>query len=323
MTTLDTRETLVTPTGVLVYDGPVHSDGWYGARRGGITATDAVKILGLSKYGTAVDVWADKRGVATDDGMSEAAEWGLIHEPAIDARWCQLHGTTTSEVGVLANVRHLHHRASLDRLVTRCPDGDGPCGLQIKTRSAFKAGEWSSEVPDDVYVQEQWEMHVTGFRHMHVAVLIGGNQMSSYRVDVDPDDQAVIVARADEVWEAVAADRPPAVLSPDVAVIDSLNRLYRQRDGAAVLERAQAEALVADWLDRKRVETEANRAARAATTARKEAEVAMVAALGPSEAAFVGDECAYVYKAVNRAGYTVEPTTYRQIKIAPGFEVTR
>ena len=63
--------------------------------------------------------------------------------------------TSTSEIGVIAHIDYPHHRASLDRLVMRCPDSDGPCGLQIKTRSAFKADDWRRDVPDDVWVHLQ------------------------------------------------------------------------------------------------------------------------------------------------------------------------
>lgn len=277
---------LVTPTAVLVYDGPAHALEWYDARRGGITATDIVKILGFSDYGDATSVWADKRATDPDDGMSEAARWGLILEDPVARRWAEVHGTSVDPVGVLAHVDRRHHRASLDRLVRVCPDGDGPCGLQVKCRSAFKAGSWREEVPDDVYVQEQWEMHVAGYRHMHVAVLFGGNSPRWLRVDRDDPDVAALVADADRVWRDVQTGTPPMV-EPSERHLRVLEALYPDREGSAAITESTARALIANWVDAKAELTVANAAAKRAKNAVKAAEAAMVEALGAAEAAYV------------------------------------
>ncbi len=184
----------ITPEGVLVTDAPPESDDWLAARRGGITGTDLPKILGLTKYGNALSVWLDKRG-ELDDAAGEAARWGNLLEDPVAQEWAARHGAKVERVGVLANTERPWVRASLDRLVVHgmCPDGGFDCGLEVKTRSAFKADEYRSGVPDDVLAQVEWGLIATGLHHMHVAVLIGGQRMESLRVDRDEQVEAYLL----------------------------------------------------------------------------------------------------------------------------------
>jgi predicted phage-related endonuclease len=243
----------------------------------------------------------------------------LRHEPTIDEKWCEKYGVTTTPVGVVAHIENRHYRASLDRLVDLCPDGEGPCGLQIKTRSAFKAGEWKTDVPDDTYFQEQWEMVVTGYRHMHVAALIGGNHMEYMRVDYDAHDASLIIERAEHVWGCVQSGDIPTEVRRTEMLSKSLNRLFPNREGQAVLEPLQADALMANWRDAKTAEQEANRAAKRAKEERLAAEAAMTEALGDKQAAYVGDLVAYASIKKERGGYEVKPTHWFEIKVNPEY----
>lgn len=309
---------LVTPAGVLVYDGPAHTEEWYAARRGGITATDMVKILGYGgDYGNATSVWAHKTGRLNDEPAGEAAQWGLDHEPMIALRWGERHSTSTSSVGVLARAEHPQHRASLDRLVTVCPDGDGPCGLQLKTRSAFKGGDWRDDVPDDVYFQEQWEAYVAGYRHMHVAALIGGNKLESHRVDLDGPDLAQMIAKADEVWAAVKANEPPRD-APNKLLTSVLNKLYPKREGQQQLTDMQVQGLLARHRRVKAALTEANAAQKKAKKAVEAVEAEMVALLGAHQAAFTdgSPEPAFAVVPRSRAGHYVNESNWNEIKVS-------
>jgi predicted phage-related endonuclease len=278
--------------------------------------------MGYSRYGNAVSVWADKLN-RWDDQAGEAAGWGTAFEPLILDKWAALNGTDVRPVGVLAHAELTHHRASLDALVIRCPDDPdaGPvCGCQVKCRSAFKTGEWREDVPDDVYVQEQWEMHVTGYRHMHVAVLFGGNELRQFRIDRDDDDIALLVAEADRVWAAVQADTQPDARDNSTALA-VLNRLYAQREGQIEMDAAQAAALlanVADAADRRRA---ARAAAKSADASYDVAVAAVVKLLGAADRAYVEDRAAPVfeYRLNERAGRWQAPYSYRELKVDKTF----
>lgn len=238
---------LLTPTGVLVTDAPPESEEWFAARREGITGTDLPKILGLTKYGNALSVWLDKRG-ELDDSAGEAALWGQILEEPVAQEWARRHGSEVVPVGVLAHNEQPWIRASLDRLVPlgACPDGGFDCGLEVKTRSAFKSKVFQSEIPDDVLAQTTWGLMTTGLHHMHVAVLLGGQELRSFRVDRDNKVEAYLLGAAEPVWQAVQNGTPPEAHPDSEGVLLALlNQLYSHRAGDRDLDPEKARP----WID--------------------------------------------------------------------------
>jgi putative phage-type endonuclease len=238
---------LVTPTGVLLYDGPPLTPAWFAARRSGITATDIPAIVNAYEPGyrwarTPMHVWLDKRGELPEDPGGTAAEAGRRAEPMIAQWWADDHGTTLRPAGVLAHVTERWMEASPDRLVDVCPDGDGPCGLEVKNRNAYVAGRWRDDVPDDVLAQTAWQMAVTGWSHVHVATLIGGNSPRWHRVDRDPTLEAYLIGEAARVWAAVLAGEPP-VVDPSAALARLLDAIHEGRDGGQILDTERAAQL--------------------------------------------------------------------------------
>lgn len=238
----------LTPTGVLVTDAEPDTEEWYAARRGGITGTDLPKILGLNKYGNALSVWLDKRDELDDAaGNMEAARWGHILEDPVAQEWAARHDATVAPVGVIRHAEHEWQRVSLDRTVATCPDGDGEgvCALEVKTRSAYVADRWRDGVPDDVLAQTTWGLLVTGFDHHHVAALIGGQRLASYRVERDAELEKYLLDAATPVWQAVVEGIPPEA-HPDSegVLLDLLDRLYSKRAGDRELDPGDA----GEWL---------------------------------------------------------------------------
>jgi putative phage-type endonuclease len=280
----------VTPTGRLVTDAEPETDEWFAARREGITGTDLPKILGLTKYGNALSVWLDKRG-ELDDDAGEAARWGQLLEETVAQEWAHRHAAHVVRVGVLAHTAKPWMRASLDRLVIpgSCPDGGDQCGLEVKTRSAFKAAEYRTGVPDDVLAQVEWGLLVTGLDHMHVAVLIGGQRLESLRVDRDELVERYLAEAAEPVWRAVLAGTPPEA-HPDSegVLLDLLNKLYAKREGERDLpDDARA------WLDRYAVGVELAREAKKVQT---EAKTALVQMLDDGDTGLLDGRVAFTYR---------------------------
>jgi putative phage-type endonuclease len=279
---LDPRNGVVTPTGrALPYASP-QSPLWYEQRRGGITATDLPKLLGVTDYGGPLHVWADKRGELPDDGVGEAGRWGTLLEDVVASEWATRERLTVFALGVLEHVDHPWQRASLDRLVAGCPltGPDELCALEVKTRSAFVGGRWREQIPDDVYVQCAWQRIVSGLPHVHVAVLIGGQRLLTHRYDPDPGVEAQCLEAAAKAWQHVLAGEPP-IVEPDDLLLDLLDRIHAERTGDVEVPgdlRPQAQQLVA----------ERRRALAAAAQAKVDAERAkagLVQLLGDGEVA--------------------------------------
>lgn len=312
---------LATPTSVLIYSGPAHTEAWFRHRQGGITATDLPAILGLSAYRNSLAVWAEKSGeLDVADEPGEAALWGLALEEPIAQEWARRNGTTVMQIGVVANVHCTWQRASLDRLVRVCPDREGPCGLEVKCRSAHVAGRWSSDIPDDVLAQVMWQMQVTGYGHMHLAVLIGGNELRQYRVDRDRALIEMLVREGGRLWQHVQDGTPPPV-DHDALLRSVLDQLHPNREGLVYLPANTIDALVAERRDAGREYAEASRTLKTAKARIEAADAAIVEALGDGDALAVEgqDTPVITYREVSRNGYTVAPTTFRSVRVAKEY----
>jgi len=281
---------LVTPTGVLVSAAEPETEEWYAARRAGITGTDLPMITGYSRYGNALSVWLDKRG-ELEDTAGEAARWGQLLEDVVAREWARRNDVDVRPVGVLAHAEEGWRRVSLDRLVDACPDeAGGRCGLEVKTRSAFTAGRYRDDIPDDVLAQVEWGLPVTGLDHMHVAVLLGGQELREFRIDRDEDLEDFLYAAAAPVWEAVRNGYPPAV-SPDGdgLLLGLLNKLYEKRSGERHLDPVEA----GRWLT---AYAAGHDAARAGERLKTQAKTALVRMLDDAEIGLVDERVAFTYR---------------------------
>jgi putative phage-type endonuclease len=254
---------------------------WHATRRTGIGASDLPAIAGASDWGTRMSVVLDKRGeLPPRIGEIEQAWWGRALEPVIADRWADLHDTTVYRLPMLRSRTTPWALCSPDRGVTTCPDSDGPCALQIKTRSPYTRRSWRDDIPDDVLVQVHWEMVVGGWRHSHVAALLD-RQMLCYRVDYDAQVADWCLTLAADTWGHVQAGTLPDV-DPDAQTVDLLNALFPDRSGVAVVDPDVAARLVAGYRRAGQVEA-------AAKTRKDNYRARLVTALGFAQAAAVDD----------------------------------
>lgn len=281
--------TRVTPAGDLVLPCDAPRTQWLIARQKGITATDIVKILGLSNWGNAHDVYADKRSAPIDGPPSEAAMWGHLLEEPVAREWAIRHGAKVRRVGLLRHHRHRHHLATCDRLI----NGWGS-PLEVKTKSAFVADRWADGVPDEVAAQVQWQLHVTGLDRAHVAALVGGQRLESFEVNRDQDVIDYLASEADRVWSDVLAGIPPQV-DPDQLTAAGLDRLYPDRGGVAEVPAPDALPLLDEY-------RAASDLARDAEKDKKRAKLQLVQLLGDAEVAQVNGRDAYTYHTQSRRG---------------------
>lgn len=295
---LDTTATAparrVTPTGVLVTPSTAARDEWLAARRDGITATDIVKIVGASKYGSAADVYADKIGAAFDDDpLSEAGEWGVVLEDFVARRWAEVNDVTVRRIGLIAHEDQPWMLASLDRTVHGCTIAalhDVRCGAEIKTTTAWLADDWADGVPERVDVQVQWQLAVSGLDHMHVAALIGGQRLVEHIV-LRNDQRIDRLTRAGRaVWDCVLARTAPD-LDPELLTVDLLERIYPERDGDVVMDGDVVRQLLAEY-------AEAGAGEKAFKETKDRIKVELLTMLGSGEAAVdVNGAPLFTYKA--------------------------
>lgn len=277
-------EALLTPTGVLLGHWAVHSPEWYAARRCGIGSSDIPAIVGSSDYRTKLHVYLDKRGELPDEeSVGEAGDWGNLLEDVIAREWARRNDRDVVEVGTLSHVEHPWRLANLDRLVRGCSsaaariDRGVVCALEVKTRNAWSAGSWREDVPDDVLAQVQWQLHVTGLDHLHVACLVGGQRLVEHTVTPDPAVIAYLVREASALWDCVHAGVMPHV-DPGALLLDLLDRLHPDRVGVTEVDLITVMRIRADYRAGHDLE-------RRAKDAKDTAKAELVALLGPGNTA--------------------------------------
>jgi putative phage-type endonuclease len=218
---------LVTPTAYQVC-GPrlevTNRARWLALRREGIGGSDAPSVAALGGYSTRWQVWLDKTGQVPDedpdmtDDQREWIQFGHDMEGTIARIWHRRMGGKgkLARAGMLAHAQRPWQRVNLDRLVTGLCD-DGPCLLECKNRSAWKAAEWGvsddpDTAPDGPVIQVQHALMVTGYSHGHLAAVIGGNSLRYFRIDADPVLQKTLLEEETWFWfDHVLPQVPPPI----------------------------------------------------------------------------------------------------------------
>lgn len=201
-----THPELVTPTGLLILpaDAPRHQ--WLQARRAGIGGSDALAVLGLSAYSSRYEVWADKSGLLPEKDDSEAMAWGRRLEPVIAEAFTDQTGIPATVCGLMRHAERDWQLASVDRLTA-----DGAV-LEIKTTSAYRAGDWDDDqLADAAEAQLQHYLAVTGLEHGYAAALIGGQRLEIRHVQRDERLIRLLTEAEAELWGLVQSGTAPAL----------------------------------------------------------------------------------------------------------------
>jgi putative phage-type endonuclease len=316
----------VTPTARLVLPASAERSAWLAARKRGIGASDAPAILGVEDFGSPRHVYYDKTG-QLDDQAGDAAHWGTLLEEPIAREWARRNRSVVQRVGLVAHMDDPVLMTTLDRRITECPLPETrceTCALEIKCRSAFKGGRWHGGAPDDVLAQILFQLAVTGYDHVHYAVLIGGNEYRQgviRRADYETTMRD-IVAACRRFWDTYVIPRvvpPPS--EHGAREISLYRRLNPEPEGVVHLD-DNDDVLAALF------NYEENRLAEAAARKKKElAQAELLRLLGTARHCFLNNDPAYSLEArPGRATTDYErlaerwPEAYRECVTRKPFE---
>lgn len=235
------------------------SAAWRAERRKGIGGSDVAAIMGLSRYRSPYEVWAEKVGAYDPPDMSgvQAVEWGNRLEPVVKAKYAEEHPDRRARRlnGMLRSRARPWAQASLDYEV-RDPDlGWGV--LEVKTVGLRRAQDWEGGVPVYYQTQVAHYLSVTGRPFADVAVLVGGQEYRDYRIARDEEDVAAVEAAVDSFWrDRVLAGDPPQAGAGDGPAVFAAHP-----SGDAYLVMADAECPeLARWLEARKAADAAWRA---------------------------------------------------------------
>ncbi len=229
------------------------------ARLGGIGGTDAAVIAGLSPWKTPVQLWQEKTGRVVEKSLddNELVQWGHLLEDVIANEWARRNKRQVRRCNVPIQDREFPWMlGNIDRDVVALP-GEEPEGLEVKNASIWTADQWgdasSDELPLFYLTQCVHYMRIRNRPVWNVAVLLGGNELRSYRVERDLGIEGQLIELERKFWHCVIDDTPPPPLR-----IEDLTRLHPTTQGVAYATPEIAE-LVAEYKlhrdSKKKIET--------------------------------------------------------------------
>lgn len=193
-------------------------------RKTGIGASEIPVLAGLSKYGSAADVWAAKLGAVKERSL--AMRLGTLTEDPIAELYAEETGRHLARVTTLRHPEDPIILATPDRAVHVTPlrRGADPVKgaerlLQVKHSTMRLRSLWgrpgTDEVPEDHLAQVTQEMGVSGVHTCDVAVLFDKDELAIFTVHFSRDLFENLRAIARHFWEAhvLAKVAPPAEAS--------------------------------------------------------------------------------------------------------------
>ena len=194
---------------------------WLEIRRQGIGGSDAAAIVGLDRYKSAFDVYADKIGLKEEQPDNEAMRQGRDLEDYVAQRFCEETGKKVRRRNaILKHPEHTFMTANIDRWVV----GEN-AGLECKTTSILNKTKFAQgEFPANYYVQCMHYMAVTGAERWYLAVLVLNKAFHVFTIERDENEIQALIEAEKYFWtEHITKKIPPA---PDGA--KSTSELIKQ-----------------------------------------------------------------------------------------------
>lgn len=173
-----------------------------------VGASEVAALFDASPYVTHFELWHRKAGnVAVPEfGGNERIEAGIRLEPVIIDWACDKWGYTKRETP-----KRLQNQAGIgghpDQFVI-CPER-GPGLLEIKTADWLVAKSWGDEPPLHYQLQAMTYMGLAGASWGDIVILVGGNELRRFQIEVRPKLFAEIERRVSDFWRSIATDTAP------------------------------------------------------------------------------------------------------------------
>ena len=291
---------------------------WHDWRRDGIGASDIGALLGLSRWDSPWSLWATKVGLLSPTETTERQQMGHDFEPVIAQLFTRKTGLyVAAEQTWCANPAEPWMRCTVDGFVGEGFEPDGTVVLDIDMSTALGGFEaktdgrlgWPDGVPDSYEAQAQWSMGVTGMERWWIAVIFSGWRFEVFEVKRDDADIAFMVGRARTFWfDHVLTGTPPPT-DGSQATLDALAEVYPEPVEGKSIDLAAIPGLTSThrlWLYHKN-EAKVQKAMAAGHAA------TLQAALGDAEEGTIDGVPVVSWRKIDRGGYQVEPTSYRQL----------
>ena len=305
-----TKGESMTETQLQPIEGPApYTPEWYEMRPGIIGASEAAKVLGVSRWGGALDVYLDKTGATPPIEENDAMRLGTLLEPVVQAEYERQTGETI-ETGI---PMFLHPVTPwIAATIDGARGGDIRKPWEAKTTSRYLADQWGEEgtddVPNDALVQCQQQLYVTGGEVVALAVLIDARTLRTYRVHRCEELIDQLVAAETELFQRIQNLDPPEPDFSKANAVDAIRHLHGLAEGTTV--QLSFDATTA-WLAYEQI----GRDVRELNKRRDELKAKVLHAMGSHAIGVMDDgDREIVRKVTERKGFTVEPKSFEAMR---------
>lgn len=282
-------------------------------RRKYIGSSDAAAVMGVDPYKSAADLWLDKTGQCDGFDGNDATDRGNWLEPALlNFAEHRLSAALRVHGAFIRDLMKVHD----SQLLSANFDGIQAVGgvneepFIVEAKSSVIDANWgedgTDQVPDHVLIQVHHQFFVAGpeYRVAYVPVILPAFKSFDFRlfrVERNNDLAELVAQRGMEFMRKYVQPRiMPSNYKPSLEV---LKRMRREPQKVVPVNDSLVDSLIIARATRKQAEADV-----------KQAETELLEAMGDADgASYCGGVVTYLE--THRKGYTVEPTTFRSLKV--------
>jgi putative phage-type endonuclease len=196
-------------------------------RASGIGGSDAPVLVGIARWKTPLQLWAEKVRALQgdfssddDDEDNEMLLWGTLMEPKI----LQVYGERTGRIITKPKglIRHPDLNWLIAHLDARQKGELGEGIVEAKNVSRYVSERWIDGAPIEVEVQAQHYMAATGLEYATAVGLIGGHRLVWQDIERNQRFIDALLEREEAFWKRVLADNPPTATAADNKFLNTL-----------------------------------------------------------------------------------------------------
>jgi putative phage-type endonuclease len=172
-----------------------------------IGSTDIARILGISPWGDAWSVYAEKKHLIEREPETERMFWGKRLQSTIADVWGERNNKAIEwHDKQIISAKYIWMSATPDSFVwtpsTMVRDGI----LEIKTVGLDQFSSWDRTteedwgVPDYYQAQAHWQMAVCDLPRCYIAPLFAGNELGSYVIERDAEIEEFFIEEGEKFW---------------------------------------------------------------------------------------------------------------------------
>lgn len=183
---------------VLINTLNIDRDEWLEIRKAGLGGSDSSAIVGLDRWRSPFEVYADKLGLTPEQPDNEAMRQGRDFEDYVARRFTEETGKKLRRRNaILQHREHAFMIANIDRWVV----GEN-AGFEAKTTSVLNKAQFSKgEYPPNYYVQCMHYMAVTGADRWYLAVLVLNRAFHVFTIERDEAEVQALIEAEKFFWE--------------------------------------------------------------------------------------------------------------------------